>query len=56
MREAMLAAGSAASLAALLFWLGPPGNDLAAHVYQQAAELGVGHELPTSWFTESVHP
>ena len=29
---------------------------LAAHVYQQAAELGVGHELPTSWFTESVHP
>jgi ornithine cyclodeaminase/alanine dehydrogenase-like protein (mu-crystallin family) len=29
---------------------------LAAHVYQRAVERGVGNELPTSWFTESVHP
>ena len=29
---------------------------LAAYVYQQAAERGAGHELPTAWFTESVHP
>jgi hypothetical protein len=32
-REALLAALIAASLAALLGWVGPPGNDLAAHVY-----------------------
>jgi hypothetical protein len=45
MREAMLAAGSAASLAALLFWLGPPGNDLAAHVYQRTVFLQDGFQL-----------
>jgi hypothetical protein len=45
MREAMLAAGSAASLAALLFWLGPPGNDLAAHVYQRTVFLHDGFQL-----------
>jgi hypothetical protein len=32
-REALLAASLAGSLAALFAWLGPPGNDLAAHVY-----------------------
>ncbi|MGH2921581.1 MAG: hypothetical protein ACRDKU_05905 [Gaiellaceae bacterium] len=44
-REALLAAGAAASLAALLVWLGPPGNDLAAHVYQRAVFLDDGYEL-----------
>jgi hypothetical protein len=44
-REALLAAGAAASLAALLVWLGPPGNDLAAHVYQRAVFLEDGYEL-----------
>lgn len=32
--EALLAAILAACLAALLAWFGPPGSDLAAHVYQ----------------------
>ena len=41
----MLAAGSAASLAALLIWLGPPGNDLAAHVYQRTVFLHDGFQL-----------
>jgi hypothetical protein len=45
LREAMFAAGSAASLAALLFWLGPPGNDLAAHVYQRTVFLHDGFQL-----------
>ena len=45
LREAMLAAGSAASLAALLLWLGPPGNDLAAHVYQRTVFLHHGFQL-----------
>jgi hypothetical protein len=45
LREAMLAAGSAASLAALLIWLGPPGNDLAAHVHQRAVFLHDGFQL-----------
>jgi hypothetical protein len=45
MREAMLAAASAASLAALLIWLGPPGNDLAAHVYQRTVFLHDGFQL-----------
>ena len=41
----MLAAGAAASLAALLVWLAPPGNDLAAHLYQRAVFLEDGFEL-----------
>jgi hypothetical protein len=45
LREAVLAAGSAASLAALLIWLGPPGNDLAAHVYQRTVFLHHGFQL-----------
>jgi hypothetical protein len=44
-REAWLAAGVAASLAALLLWAGPPGNDLAAHVYQRALFLEHGFVL-----------
>jgi alanine dehydrogenase len=27
-----------------------------AVVYRKAKETGVGHELPTDWFTEDVHP
>ncbi len=27
-----------------------------AVVYRKAKEAGVGHELPTDWFTEDVHP
>ncbi len=45
LREALFAAGSAASLAALLIWLGPPGNDLAAHVYQRTVFLHNGFQL-----------
>src|SRR5947199_10406588 len=44
-REALLAAGMAASLSALLLWAGPPGNDLAAHVYQRALFLKHGFVL-----------
>jgi hypothetical protein len=44
-REAMLAAGAAASLAALLLWVAPPGNDLAAHLYQRTVFLEDGFEL-----------
>ena len=33
-REALVAAGVAATLAAALAWLGPPGSDFAAHLYQ----------------------
>jgi len=43
--ELVLAAGVAASLAALLAWFGPPGTDLAAHVYQRAVFLEHGFEL-----------
>jgi MFS family permease len=32
-REALFAASLAGVLAALFAWLGPPGNDLAAHIY-----------------------
>ena len=45
MREALLAAAAAASLAALLAWLGPPGNDLAAHVYQRTVFVDDGYQL-----------
>jgi hypothetical protein len=44
-REAMIAGALAASVAALLLWLGPPGNDLAAHVYQRALFLKHGFVL-----------
>jgi hypothetical protein len=27
-----------------------------AVVYRKAREQGLGHELPTEWFTEDVHP
>jgi hypothetical protein len=44
-REAMLSGGAAASLATVLLWLGPPGNDLAAHVYQRTLFLRHGFVL-----------
>jgi hypothetical protein len=44
-REALLAGGLAASVTALLLWLGPPGNDLAAHLYQRALFLEHGFVL-----------
>ena len=44
-REAALSAFAAASLAALLAWLGPPGSDLAAHAYQRALFLQHGFSL-----------
>jgi len=39
-REAFVAAGVAAALAAVLAWFGPPGSDFAAHLYQS----GVFHD------------
>jgi hypothetical protein len=45
LREATLAATAAAALAATLLWLGPPGADLAAHVYQRTLFLNDGFAL-----------
>jgi ornithine cyclodeaminase/alanine dehydrogenase-like protein (mu-crystallin family) len=25
-------------------------------IYRRAKEQGVGHDLPTDWFTQTVHP
>jgi hypothetical protein len=44
-REALLCATLAASLAALLAWLGPPGTDFAAHAYQRILFLRHGFTL-----------
>jgi hypothetical protein len=44
-REALVCAGLAATLGALLVWLGPPGTDFAAHVYQRALFLRHGLTL-----------
>lgn len=44
-REALLAAATAALVAALLAWLGPPGSDLAAHAYQRTLFLRHGFTL-----------
>src|SRR5262249_56172605 len=44
-REAMIASAAAASLAAVLLWAGPPGNDLAAHLYQRTLFLKHGFVL-----------
>jgi hypothetical protein len=44
-REAVLSAAAAATLAALLAWLGPPGSDLAAHAYQRNLYVQEGFEL-----------
>ena len=45
LREALLCAAAAASIAALLAWLGPPGTDLAAHAYQRTLFLEHGFVL-----------
>jgi ornithine cyclodeaminase/alanine dehydrogenase-like protein (mu-crystallin family) len=29
---------------------------VGAIVYRKAREKGLGHDLPTDWFTETVHP
>ena len=44
-REALAASGAAAALSAFVVWIGPPGNDFAAHVYQRAIYLQHGFEL-----------
>ncbi|HLX31448.1 MAG TPA: hypothetical protein VKR79_01640 [Gaiellaceae bacterium] len=44
-REALVAAAVAASVAALLAWLAPPGGDMAAHVYQRGLFLRNGFTL-----------
>jgi hypothetical protein len=43
--EALLAATVAATLATALWWLGPPGSDLAAHVYQSSLFHDHGFDL-----------
>ncbi|HEY5099460.1 MAG TPA: hypothetical protein VII54_05350 [Gaiellaceae bacterium] len=43
--EALLSAAAAASIAAILAWLGPPGTDLAAHAYQRTLFLEHGFTL-----------
>src|SRR3954454_23440466 len=48
-RPAVNAAG-AALLAAVLAWLGPPGADLAAHVFQRDLFLHHGFELWTNYW------
>ena len=44
-REALLSAAAAGTFAALLAWMAPPGNDLAAHVYQRTLFLDHGFTL-----------
>ncbi len=44
-REALLSAAAAAIVATMLVWLGPPGTDFAAHVYQRAVFLHHGFAL-----------
>lgn len=41
----MVAAAIAAGIGALVAWLGPPGTDFAAHVYQRALFLRQGYTL-----------
>jgi hypothetical protein len=48
--QAALNAALAASLASLLAWLGPPGTDLAAHVYQLDVFARHGFELWTNYW------
>src|ERR1041384_4878990 len=43
--EALLSAAAAASIAAILAYLGPPGSDLAAHAYQRTLFLEHGFTL-----------
>jgi len=43
--DLVVSAAGAGLLAALLVWLGPPGSDLAAHVYQRTLFLEHGFVL-----------
>ena len=43
--EALAAAAVSAGLSTLLFWLGPPGSDLAAHLYQRYVFIEHGMAL-----------
>jgi hypothetical protein len=45
LREAALAVAAAATISSLLAWNGPPGGDLAAHVYQRSLFLQHGFVL-----------
>src|SRR5207247_4817137 len=49
-RHLMANAAGAAALAALLAWLGPPGADLAAHVFQRNLFLHHGFALWTNYW------
>src|SRR5439155_20605975 len=44
-REASVLALAGAGIAAALVWLGPPGNDLAAHVFQRDLFVEHGYAL-----------
>src|SRR5438045_1379366 len=44
-REALLAATVAGIVSAVLVWLGPPGADLAAHLYQRTLFIERGFAL-----------
>jgi hypothetical protein len=43
--ELVLSVGAAGAIAGLLVWFGPPGTDLAAHVYQRTLYLEHGFTL-----------
>src|SRR5207247_10804521 len=49
-RHLMANAAGAAALAALLAWLGPPGTDLAAHVFQRDLFVQHGFALWTNYW------
>jgi hypothetical protein len=51
-REPLLAFGVAAALAAALAWVGPPGSDFAAHVYQRALLIHDGFTLWNNFWYE----
>ena len=62
---ALLAAASAASASgqewpprttSIVLGLGYQFAAAGSVVYRKAKESGLGHELPTDWFTEDVHP
>src|SRR5581483_586980 len=44
-REALISTGLAATLAALLLWMAPPGIDWAAHAYQRTFLLQHGFAI-----------
>jgi hypothetical protein len=53
-REALLCGALAATLAALVVWLGPTGTDFAAHAYQRALFLRHGFTLwDNFWYAGS---